>query len=230
MLRKILLFVFIGVMGFHADLKAQGNFKDAQVDVTVTDFKKNLRANEIVIFKSQKNGKEFDGTTSDMGKFSVRLPAGDKYDIFIYGFKDSVVYNVLDIPALKNNESYKSIFKIDLQFQPSKTFVLEDCNFETGKANLEPESYAVIDELIAFMTRKEDEKIELGGHTDNVGKPAANLKLSQERAEAVRAYMIAKGIAEDRIMAKGYGSTVPIADNKTEEGRAQNRRTEVKLL
>ena len=57
MLRKILLFVFICVMGFYADLKAQGSFKDAQVEVTVTDFKKNLRANEIVIFKSQKNGK-----------------------------------------------------------------------------------------------------------------------------------------------------------------------------
>ncbi len=230
MARKIFFFLFVCVTGLFTTVKAQTNFKDAQVDVTVTDFKKNLRANEIVIFKSQKNGKEFDGTTNDMGKFTLRLPAGDKYDIFIYGFKDSVVYNVLDIPALKNNESYKSIFKIDLQFQPSKTFVLEDCNFETGKANLEPESYTVIDELIAFMTRKEDERIELGGHTDNVGKPAANLKLSQERAEAVRAYMIAKGIAEDRIIAKGYGSTVPIADNKTEEGRAQNRRTEVKLL
>ncbi len=230
MLSKILFPSFVCLMFVSIQAHAQNNFKDAQVDVNVTDFKKNVRSNEIVIFKSQKNQKEFDGTTNDQGKFSIRLPAGDKYDIFIYGFKDSIVYNVLDIPALKNNETYKNIFKIDLQFQPSKTFVLEDCNFETGKANLEPESYAVIDELIAFMMRKDDERIELGGHTDNVGKPAANLKLSQERAEAVRAYMIAKGITEDRIIAKGYGSTLPVADNKTEEGRAQNRRTEVKIL
>ncbi|MFN8247139.1 MAG: OmpA family protein [Ferruginibacter sp.] len=80
------------------------------------------------------------------------------------------------------------------------------------------------------MTRKEDVKIEVGGHADNVGKPAANLKLSMERANAVKDYLIAKGIKEKGSLPKGYGQTEPIADNKTEEGRATNRRTEVKIL
>ena len=121
-------------------------------------------------------------------------------------------------------------FKVDIQFQPSKTFVLEDCNFESGKATLEPESYTVLDELVAFLVRKDDARIEVGGHTDNVGKPAANLTLSMDRANTVRAYLLTKGIDPERVIAKGYGMTVPIADNKSEDGRAQNRRTEVTIL
>ncbi len=204
--------------------------KDAPIDVTVADFKNNLRANEIIIFRSQINAKEYQGLTADNGKFSIRLPAGDKYDIFILGFKDSTSYNVLDIPATTGNAYYKNAFKVDIQFQPSKTFILEDCNFETGKATLQPESFSVLDELVAYLNRKDDEKIELGGHTDNVGSAASNLKLSLDRANTVRDYLLAKAIDPGRVTAKGYGLTQPIAENKTEDGRAQNRRTEVKIM
>ncbi len=204
--------------------------KDAQVDVTVSDFKNNMLNNEIIVFRSSANEKEYQGLTNDSGKFSVRLPSGAKYEIFILGFKDSTSYNVLDIPAPTGNAYYKKPFKVNVQFQPSKTFVLEDCNFETGKATLEPESYAVLDELVAYLNRKDDEKIEVGGHTDNVGSAASNMVLSQDRANTVRAYLLTKGIDPARVTAKGYGMTVPIGDNKTEEGRAQNRRTEVTIL
>jgi OOP family OmpA-OmpF porin len=204
--------------------------KDAQVDVTVSDFKNNMLNGEIIVFRSSVNEKEYQGLTNDSGKFSVRLPAGAKYEIFILGFKDSTSYNVLDIPAPTGNAYYKKPFKVNIQFQPAKTFVLENCNFETGKANLEPEAYTVLDELVAYLVRKEDEKIEVGGHTDNVGKPAANMTLSQDRANTVRAYLLTKGIDPSRVTAKGYGMTVPIADNNTEDGRAQNRRTEVTII
>lgn len=204
--------------------------KDAPVDVAVSDFKNNSLQNEIIVFRSVATQREYQGLTNENGKFSIRLPSGDKYEIFILGFKDSTSYNVLEIPPLTGKAYYKDPFKVDIQFMPSKTFVLDDCNFETGKATLEPESYAVLDELVAYLNRKVDEKIELGGHTDNVGSAAANLKLSDERANAVRNYLLAKGVDQSRVTAKGYGMTVPIADNKTEEGRAQNRRTEVKIL
>ncbi|CAN5722959.1 hypothetical protein BH11BAC4_BH11BAC4_15710 [soil metagenome] len=204
--------------------------KDAPIDVTVSDFKNNMRVNEIIVFRSQLNAKEFQGLTDDKGKFSIRLPAGDKYEIFILGFKDSTSYNVLDIPATTGNAYYKNAFKVDIQFQPAKTFVLDDCNFETGKATLQPESYVVLDELVAYLNRKDDERIELGGHTDNVGSAASNLKLSLDRANTVRAYLLTKGIDPNRVTAKGYGMTQPIADNKSDEGRALNRRTEVKIL
>jgi outer membrane protein OmpA-like peptidoglycan-associated protein len=204
--------------------------KDAAVDVTVSDFKNNLLNNEIIVFKSKINNKEFQGITNETGKFTVRLPAGDEYEIFILGFKDSTSYNVLKIPATTGNAYYKKPFVVNIQFQPSKTFVLEDCNFDFGKATLQESSFTVLDELVAYLNRKDDERIEIGGHTDNVGKPASNLKLSLDRANAVRDYLIGKGINPERLTAKGYGMTEPIAENNTEEGRAQNRRTEVKIL
>ena len=235
-MKRFILSVFLGV-SIPVFTYSQANPvqnasipKDAPIDVTVSDFKNNLKANEIIVFKSQINSKEYQGLTDDNGKFSIRLPAGDKYEIFILGFKDSTSYNILDIPATTGNAYYKNAFKVDIQFQPSKTFVLDDCNFETGKATLQPESYSVLDELVAYLVRKDDEKIELGGHTDNVGSAASNLKLSLDRANTVRAYLLTKGIDPARVTAKGYGMTEPIADNKSEEGRAINRRTEVKIL
>ena len=204
--------------------------KDAPVNVSMTDFKDNILPHEIVIFRSLANGREYQGLTDSTGKFSTRLPAGDKYEIFILGFKDSTSYIVLDIPATKGNAYYKNPFKVDIQFMPAKSFILDDCNFETGKADLQPESYTVLDELVAYLVRKEDERIELGGHTDNVGTAKSNLVLSEARANTVRNYLISKGINPNRVTAKGYGFSVPVAENTTAEGRALNRRTEVKIL
>ncbi len=204
--------------------------KDAPVDVKMTDFKSNILPNEIVIFRSQANGREYQGLTDSTGRFSTRLPSGDKYEIFILGFKDSTSYNVLNIPALTGNAYYKNPFKIDIQFLPAKSFVLEDCNFETGKADLLPEAFPVLDELVAYLNRKDDERIEIQGHTDNVGTAKSNQVLSENRANTVRNYLIGKGIDPNRLTAKGYGFSVPVADNRTAEGRAQNRRTEVKIL
>ena len=231
-----LLFAFLTFLVPYMAFSQSGNVqnanipKDAPVDVSMTDFKNNILPHEIVIFRSFLNGREYQGLTDSTGKFSTRLPAGDKYEIFILGFKDSTSYIVLDIPPLTGNAYYKKPFKVDIQFLPAKSFVLEDCNFETGKAELKPESYAVLDELVAYLVRKEDERIELGGHTDNVGSAKSNLILSEARANTVRAYVIMKGIDPLRVTAKGYGFTVPVASNATAEGRAQNRRTEVKIL
>jgi outer membrane protein OmpA-like peptidoglycan-associated protein len=204
--------------------------KDAPVDVFMTDFKKNILPHEIVVFRSFGNGREYQGITNLDGRFSTRLPAGDKYEIFILGFKDSTSYVVLDIPPLEGRAYYKNPFKVDIQFMPSKSFVLEDCNFETGKADLQEDSYKVIDELVAYLKRKEDVRIELGGHTDNVGSAKSNQVLSEDRANTVRNYLIEKGIDPERVTAKGYGLTKPVESNKTEEGRALNRRTEVTIL
>jgi outer membrane protein OmpA-like peptidoglycan-associated protein len=204
--------------------------KDAQVNVTVTDFMNVPLPREIMIFKSNFNQREYQGLTDSAGRFSVRLPAGDKYEIYILGFKDSTSYDMMDIPDPGPNASYKEPFTLSFQFSPAKTFVLEDVNFETGKAVLEPESYTSLNELAAYLVRKADERIEIGGHTDNVGTAANNLKLSMERAIAVMNYIISKGIDPARLEAKGYGMTMPVESNKTEEGRAQNRRTEVKIL
>ncbi len=231
---SITITVFLLMNALHAQSNTQqqnaSQTKDAPVDVSISDFKKNLLAHEIVVFRSQLNQKEFQGLSQEDGKFSLRLPAGDKYDIFILGFKDSVSNITLDIPALGSNQSYKTAQKVDLFHQAAKTFVLDDVNFETGKANLKVESFPILDELVAYLNRKDDERIEIGGHTDNVGKPAANILLSMERAKSVMAYIITKGINASRLTAKGYGSSIRVASNATAEGKAMNRRTEVKIL
>jgi OmpA-OmpF porin, OOP family len=207
--------------------------KDAQVNVSIVDARsKKPLNNEIIVFKSQLSGTEYQGLSDVTGKFTLRLPTGSKYDIFILGFKDSTAYPVvLDIPALKGpNSYYKDPFIENIEFEAPASFVLENCTFETGKAELKPEAYPVIDELVEYLNRKDDEKIEIGGHTDNVGKADANMVLSQNRANTVRAYLLMKGIAPERVTAKGYGMEQPVAENDTPEGRALNRRTEVKVL
>src|SRR5450755_593015 len=205
--------------------------KAAKVDGSIVDMNtKQPKNNELVVFRSQKNNNEYQAISDSTGKFSTRLPAGDKYDIYIMGFKDSSSYNVLDIPALGPNSYYKNPFTVNLQFDPPKIFVLDDVEFDFGKSTLRPASYNTLDDLVDYLKRKPNERIEIGGHTDNIGSDEKNLVLSLERAKSIVAYLIAKGISNDRLVAKGYGAEEPIEDNSTEEGRQKNRRTEVKIL
>ena len=163
--------------------------KDAQVDVSIADFKGNVLRHELIVFRSLLNQKEYQGLSQDDGKFSMRLPAGDKYEIFVLGFKDSSSLNVLEIPGLAPNASYKKPFIVDLKHNASKTFVLEGVNFETGKADLTPDSYPVLNDLVTYLKRTDDDRIAIGGHTDNVGKAPANLLLSMERSTSDMAYL-----------------------------------------
>ena len=205
--------------------------KDAKVQGSVVDMRtKQPKNNELVVFRSQKNNNEYQAISDSTGSFSTRLPAGDKYDILIMGFKDSSSYNVLDIPALGANSFYKNPFTVNLEFDPPKTFVLDDVKFDFGKSTLRPESYSTLNDLIDYLKRKPNERIEIGGNTDNVGSDAKNLVLSLERAKSIVAYLTAQGIENNRLVAKGYGAEEPIEENTTEEGRQKNRRTEVKIL
>ncbi len=99
-------------------------------------------------------------------------------------------------------------------------------NFDYDKATLKPESMGTLNMIQKIMTGDPEVKFEVGGHTDGDGDAAYNLKLSQQRADAVRSQLIAKGIDGARLTAKGYGKTKPIADNTTDEGKANNRRVE----
>ncbi len=99
-------------------------------------------------------------------------------------------------------------------------------NFETAKATINPDSAKTLDAAASALKTAEF-RIEVAGHTDNVGTPESNLRLSQERAQAVMAALVSRGIKADRLTAKGYGQTTPVADNRTEDGRAKNRRVEL---
>ena len=110
------------------------------------------------------------------------------------------------------------------------TGAIKGINFDAGKAVVKKTSYKLLDDAVALLEHYPELRLEIQGHTDDQGPDDANMKLSQERAEAVRAYMLGKGVAENRIVAVGYGESKPIADNKTGAGRAKNRRMEFRLL
>jgi len=110
-------------------------------------------------------------------------------------------------------------------------------NFATGKATILKQSFPILDNLVALLNEYKDAKIVVEGHTDNVGNKAANKKLSQQRADAIKAYVVKKGISADRIQAIGYGDERPAdgstdikAGNKTPQQRAANRRVEIKNI
>jgi OOP family OmpA-OmpF porin len=108
-----------------------------------------------------------------------------------------------------------------------KTLILEGVNFQTGKADLTPESQTILDAVASSLVANEEIKVQVGGHTDNTGSAAVNKRLSAARAEAVRQYLISKGVSADRLTAAGFGPSKPVASNKTAAGRAQNRRVEL---
>jgi OOP family OmpA-OmpF porin len=103
-------------------------------------------------------------------------------------------------------------------------------NFAFNKADLTAESRPVLDGVAAGLKNHPRVKVEIQGHTDSVGADAYNLKLSQRRAESVRAYLISDGVSDEQLVAKGYGESQPIASNKTDEGRAKNRRVVMYVL
>ncbi len=105
-------------------------------------------------------------------------------------------------------------------------WICEDVYFDVNKAIIKPESYANVDEQVAFLKENKELIVEIQGHTDNTGTKAYNQILSEKRANAVRNYMVKKGISKDRIIAKGYGLTMPLASNDTKAGRAKNRRVQ----
>ena len=142
------------------------------------------------------------------------------------GLGEEEDYSVLELP--KEDGAFTSSFEI--LYEPAKVFELKDVKFNTGKYSLKPESFKALNDLVEILKIKTTMKIEVAGHTDDVGDDDANMTLSQKRAEAVRNYLIKKGIDATRLKAKGYGETQPIAHNTTAEGRQQNRRTEARVI
>jgi len=106
---------------------------------------------------------------------------------------------------------------------------LRNIFFDTGKYNLKPESVSELKKLLEFMEHNPALKIEIGGHTDNVGGEAYNLELSENRAKSVFDFLTQRGIEPSRLTYRGFGYSKPIATNDTQDGRAKNRRTEISI-
>jgi outer membrane protein OmpA-like peptidoglycan-associated protein len=163
--------------------------------------------------------------TDELGEYFITLPKGKDYT-FTVNRKGYLFYT--ELYELKNKEA-DSTYKKDIPLQPvalNSNVVLNNIQFEVNSFKLLPVSLIELDKLLQILIENPTLKVEISGHTDNLGNAADNLKLSTNRAKAVVDYLVSKGIANNRLSYKGYGSTKPIADNSTEKGKAKNRRTE----
>jgi outer membrane protein OmpA-like peptidoglycan-associated protein len=167
--------------------------------------------------------------TDEQGNYFITLPTGKDY-IFNVNRKGYLFYSDNFLLSQKTPDS---TYEKNIPLQPlevNASIVLNNIFFETNKFDLDPKSQIELDKVVQLLSENATVKIEISGHTDNVGNPADNLTLSRNRAKSVVNYLIGKGIATQRLIAKGYGETKPVADNKTEEGKAKNRRTELKII
>lgn len=184
----------------------------------------------------------FDGRTTADGAFLACLPVGEDYALNIsrrwyFFFSDNL--------ALSEEQGMRSSFILDIRLRPARALgrlgnnasrlpvapvVLQNIFFETGSAELRPESRVELGQLKRFLEENSELKIRINGHTDNVGAEADNLALSEARARAVYDHLIRQGIAPSRLEYRGYGESRPIASNDSAAGRRRNRRTEFEAV
>lgn len=182
----------------------------------------------VIVLTAEGGNRYYTEETDAEGQAEVLVPVGQKYELtyLSLGRKD------IAASVSVSNEPNQNV-KLTLRFKrqpPPPPFVLKGVTFDTGKATIRAESFPRLDIIVEFMRLKKSARIEIAGHTDNVGNPRTNKVLSEKRAQACRAYVISKGIDGSRITAVGHGDQRPVAGNDTEEGRQDNRRIEATEL
>lgn len=168
-------------------------------------------------------------SNSATGKYLVVLPAGISYSVSANKEAFFFYSNRFDVPLSSKFEEIRK----DIALKPIEKgakVVLNNIFFETGKSLLSPQSKVELEKAADLLKQNPSMIIEVGGHTDNAGDDAMNMKLSHERAKAVRDALVHAGIESRRVQAKGYGELNPVASNDTEAGRQANRRTEFIIL
>jgi outer membrane protein OmpA-like peptidoglycan-associated protein/tetratricopeptide (TPR) repeat protein len=161
---------------------------------------------------------------STTGNYVAIAPFNDDYIMTVK--KEGYVYETRYISRI--DSTFKTPARVDVEIEPielNKSYRINDIYFDFNKFDLRIESKAILDQLIEFLEENPLIRIQIQGHTDNIGNDADNLRLSDNRARSVYNYLIDKGIKSTRLTYKGFGKTMPVSQNDTEEGRARNRRT-----
>lgn len=187
-----------------------------------------LQAN--LVLKSLENSKTIANINSNEdGSYLVCIPVGKDYSFHVNNEK--YLFQSVNFSLLNHNVTeayYQDIFLNKIEKE--KQIVLRNIFFDVNKFELKPESNVELELILKMLIENPSISIEISGHTDDTGSEENNLKLSENRANAVMQYLIQKNIKSDRLKAIGFGETKPLQSNNTEEGKAINRRTEIKIL
>ncbi len=192
------------------DKETKAILKDPKVKVMDVETKQLLEV---------KVEKDIATVTVEIGKAYKFAANALGYTFFSRGFKPDTA----DVFKDRLKKVPLAVLKKDAVVQ------LQDITFETGKADLKPESNEELDRLVSLLEGNQTIKVEISAHTDDVGNDDSNLKLSEKRAKTVVDYLTGKGIKADRMTAKGYGETQPLVANDTDENKAKNRRVQFKI-
>jgi len=167
--------------------------------------------------------------TDEEGNFMITLPIGNEYALHV-NRKGYLFYSAnFSLPSTSTD----SFFNLKIPLQPIEegaSIVLKNIFFDNKSFEIKKSSEEELNALIALLNENPKMKLQISGHTDNVGKKEDNLLLSQNRAKAVVNYLISKGIAATRLVSKGFGDSMPMEKNDTEQGKINNRRTEINIL
>jgi len=167
--------------------------------------------------------------TDETGNYLITLPKGKDYAFNVN--RKGYLFFSENFPLSQHKED--TAYNIDIPLQPieaNAAIVLRNIFFESNKYELKPESQVELDKIVQLLKDNPTLKIQINGHTDNSGNASDNITLSGNRAKSVTSYLTSKGIDPGRLSSKGWGDTQPVAGNATPEGRAQNRRTELKVI
>jgi outer membrane protein OmpA-like peptidoglycan-associated protein len=200
---------------------------EAAMKLFVVDKDKGPVKGVVIFLTGPDQTKYYAEPTDSAGYTEVLVPVGKKYDVTYLSLGRREIAATVPVA----DEPSQSV-KLTLRYKRvnEKPFILSGVTFDTGKATIHPESCGRRAEVVDFMANKKDARVEISGHTDNVGDPRANKTLSEKRAQACRNYIVTKGIDKKRLDAVGYGDERPIAPNDTDEGRQRNRRIEAREL
>jgi outer membrane protein OmpA-like peptidoglycan-associated protein len=170
-------------------------------------------------------------TNSATGRYLVSLPSGKNYGIAVK--VDGYMFYSENVDIRNEDDAeYQEISKnIEMsKIEVGVKVVLRNIFFATGKADVSDQSIMELERVVLLMNENPKVRVEVSGHTDNVGSAQTNKKLSEERAKSVVDYLVSKDVAAERLVPVGYGFDRPIESNDTEAGRASNRRTEFEIM
>jgi outer membrane protein OmpA-like peptidoglycan-associated protein len=201
---------------------------EAAIKLVVVDKDKGPVKGVVIFLTGPDKTKYWADPTDSEGYAELLVPVGQRYDITFLSLGRREIAATVPVED-KPNQSVKLTLRYKRE-GAEKPFILTGINFETGKATIRPESFPRLDAVVEFMVHKKNARVEISGHTDNVGNPKVNKTLSEKRAQACRDYIVSKGIDKKRLDAIGFGDERPIAPNDTDEGRQKNRRIEAKEL